>query len=242
MQTTDTLLDTLLEGRPHALRSALQQWLGSSRRFAAFVETHRDKIRKKLRLAQDAGTAEDLRWELEVAYLLHEDKRFTVRYEAYSRAQPFGPDYRVDYTTSFAFNVEVTRVRSAVTSDENSGNRAEREARRLAETACNKLHQLMPGLPNVVVIGVQEMQVDEAGFAGEIASMRRGVERSDPAIMMRVGFKNSPAFIKAYERLSAVIARSTDGTVAFLWRNASAKAPLPAKAITALRGCFIAGA
>jgi hypothetical protein len=54
-----------------------------------------------------------------------------------------------------------------------------------------------------------------------------------------MGFNSTPAFIKAYERLSAIIARSTDGKAAFLWRNPSAKSPLPAKAITALRNCFI---
>jgi hypothetical protein len=239
MQTTDTLLEYLLDGQPNALRSELQRWLGSSRRYAAFAETHRDKIRKKIRLAQDAGAVEDLKWELEVAFLLIEDKRFTVSYEAYSRAQPFGPDFRVSYTTSFDFNVEVTRVRGAITSEDDIDDRAEREARRLAETACNKLHQLMPGMANVVAIGVPELAVDEAGFAAAMSAVRRGMEKGDPAVMSRMGFNSTPAFIKAYERLSAIIARSTDGKAAFLWRNPSAKSPLPAKAITALRNCFI---
>jgi hypothetical protein len=241
MQTTDTLLEYLLDGRPQALRPALQQWLSTSRRFTAFVEENRDKIRKKIRLAQDAGAIEDLKWELEVAYLLHNDKRFNVSYEAYSRAQPFGPDFRVSYTTSFAFNVEVTRVRSAI-AEEDAGNRAEREARRLAETAVNKLHQIVPGMPNVVAIGMSELSADEAGFAAVMGAVRRGVEQGDLAVMTRIGFNSTPAFIKAYERLSAVIAHSQDGSAAFLWRNPSARAPLPAKAITALRNSFITSA
>jgi hypothetical protein len=237
MKSIIALLDELFDGRPYALRPALQQWLSTSRRFTAFVEGNRDKIRKKIRLARDAGAVDDLKWELEVAFLLHEDKRFTVSYEAYSRVQPFGPDFRVSYTTSFVFNVEVTRVRSAIT-EADAGNRAECEARRLAETAFNKLHQLMPGMPNVVAISVPAQEIDEAGFAAVMSAVRRDMEKGDPVIMMRTGFNSTPAFIKAYGRLSAVIARSMNGSAAFLWRNPSARAPLPAKAITSLRHCF----
>lgn len=234
MKTID-LLDELFDGRPHALRLSFQQWLSSSRRFTAFVEDNHDKIRKKIRLRHAPEEIADLKWELEVAYLLHNDRRFTVNYEAYSRAQPFGPDYRVTYTTSIAFNVEVTRVRSAIAGDD-----PQREARRLAETTCNKLHQVMPNMPNVVVVGVPELTADEAGFAAEMASVRRSAEKRDAVVLSRLGFDSTPAFIKAIERLSAVIVCNVDGSApAFLWHNPQAKMPLPAKVTTALQNCFI---
>ncbi len=129
MKTLDLLLDDLFDGRPHALRPAMDQWLSSSRRFAGFVENNRDKIRKKLRLKQALAEAADLQWELQVAFLLHNNKRFTVHYEAYTRAQPFGPDFRVQYTTSVDFNVEVTRMRSAIAGDDREGRHVMRNHR-----------------------------------------------------------------------------------------------------------------
>lgn len=239
MKTIDSLLDELFDGRPHALRPAFQQWLLSSRRFTAFVEDNRDKIRKKIRLKQAPAEAVDLQWELAVAFLLHNDKRFTVNYEAYSRAQPFGPDFRVSYTTSTDFNVEVTRVRSVIAGDD-----PQQIARRLAETACNKLHQVMPNMPNVVAIGVPALANDEAGFAAAMAGIRRSVEQRDTILLARLGFDNTPAFIKAVERLSAVIVCDavSETPAAFLWQNPQAKLPLPAKVITAVRAAFIAKA
>jgi hypothetical protein len=239
MKTLDALLEDLFDGRPHALRPAMQQWLATSRRFAAFVEDNRDKIRKKIRLKQAPEEAADLQWELEVAHQLHEDKHFSVRYEAYIRAQPFGPDFRVRYTTSMDFNVEVTRVRSAIAGDD-----PQHAARRLAETACNKLRQMMPNMPNVVAIGVLAIVTDEAGFAAAMTGMRRSAEQRDAVVLSRLGFDSTPAFIKAVERLSAVIVckAASETPVAFLWQNPQAKAPLPAKIVTALRTCFIAPA
>lgn len=229
MKTIDVLLDEMFDDRPHALRSAFQQWLTASRRFTAFVEDNRDKVRKKIRLRHEPAEIADLKWELEVAYRLHNDKRFTVQYEAYTRAQPIGPDYRVEFTTSFAFNVEVTRLHNAIEGD---------GARRLAETACNKLHQVMPNMPNVVAIGVPALTADEASFADAMAILRAGVEKREPSIMVRLPFNNTAQFIRAFEQLSVVVIRSTDDAQAFLWRNPAAKSTLPAKALTALRNCF----
>lgn len=236
MNTRDALLDDVFDGLPHALRPALDQWLTSSRRFAGFVEVNRDKIRKKLRLKQSPPEAADLQWELQVAFWLHNDKRFSVNYEAYSRAQPFGPDFRVRYTTSVDFNVEVTRMRNAI-----AGDGPQHSARRLAETACNKLHQMMPNMPNVVAIGVPVVTTDEAGFAAAMAGIRRSAEQRDAVALSRLNFASTPAFIKAIERLSAVMVCDAlnETPAAFLWQNPNARAPLPAKVVAALRGCFI---
>ena len=44
------LIAYVFEGRTHLLSSDLRQWMENSARFTAFVETYRDKIRKKLGL------------------------------------------------------------------------------------------------------------------------------------------------------------------------------------------------
>ena len=157
MKVNDALLDYLFEDQRHVLRPVIAQWFETSRRYVAFVTDNRDKIRKKLRLKQDPGALEDLRWELEAAYLLHLDKRFMVTYEPYTRGQPFGPDYTVTYTTSLSFDMEVTRVR--IMGDDG--------VRRVIETIYGKLIQLSPNRSNVMVIGVVEA-VDASMIESEL--------------------------------------------------------------------------
>jgi hypothetical protein len=243
VKANEVLLDYLFSGQTHVLYAALKNWLAASRRYAAFVSANRDKVRKKIRLTHDPATAADLRWELEVAFLLHGDKRFTLVYEPYARGQPFGPDFCVAYTTSFAFNVEVTRVRVAV-GDANASEGKPGEVRRLVETTSNKLYQLLPNAPNVVAIAAPGLISGESDFAAEIASLRRSVEQGDRATTTRHHVDNASHFFKAYERLSSVIVRgytlNAEDTAAgaFLWLNPQARQPLPAKAVTALRRCF----
>lgn len=243
MTVNAALLDYLFDGQAHVLRPTLQRWLAASRRYAAFVAENRDKIRKKIGLTNDPATTADLRWELEVAYLLHADKRFTLAYEAYTREQSFGPDFRVTYTTSFSFNVEVTRVR-IVTGDADVATRKQQEARRLVETTRNKLYQLMSNTPNVIAIAAPNLATSETGFAAEMAHVRRSAEKRDPAIIVRHRFDSASSFLKAHERLSLVIVRDYapegEGTPAgvFLWHNPAARQPVPVKAITALHHCF----
>ena len=75
---TDELLTTLFDGQPHLLAAPMAAWLGSSRRFTAFVNTHHTKIRKKLRTAQEPESLHDLQLELETAYLLLREKSLSV--------------------------------------------------------------------------------------------------------------------------------------------------------------------
>src|SRR5512134_1696945 len=59
----DELLAYLFDGQPHILAPSMERWLAASRLFTAFVTTFRDKIRKKLRTAQDPETLQDLQLE-----------------------------------------------------------------------------------------------------------------------------------------------------------------------------------
>ncbi len=67
------------------------EWMEASSRFTAFVETYRDKIRKKIRLTREPESALDLRGELDVAYCLLNDRRLAVAYEPYASAKNAAP-------------------------------------------------------------------------------------------------------------------------------------------------------
>ena len=148
--------------------------------------------------------------------------------------QPFGPDYAVTYTTSFTFNFEVTRVRVAGDSDENT--------RRVIDAVCGKLTQLTPNTPNVIVVGTSG-EVNAAIFADEMKQVKRRVEANDLVFLTRYGFRNIARFFKYFERLSTVIVDPNDKDIesqlpSFVWTNPAATSALPAKALTALRQCF----
>ncbi len=64
---TDELLAYVFDGQSHLLAEPMAAWLASSRRFAAFVASFRDKIRKKVRATQEQESLLDLRLELETA-------------------------------------------------------------------------------------------------------------------------------------------------------------------------------
>ena len=105
------LITYLFEAKPHPLSDALMQWMEASPRFTAFVETYRDKIRKKIRVTRDPESALDLRAELEVAYSLLNDRRLAVAYEPYASVKKRGPDFAVTYRANLIFNIEVARMR-----------------------------------------------------------------------------------------------------------------------------------
>src|SRR5690606_12299679 len=108
----DELLNYIFDARPHPLISTFNTWLTATRRFATFVTTNRDKIRKKLRVAQDPETILDVRLELETAYLLLQERTLNLIYEPQPSGQSRRPDFAVTYTTSLTFIVEVTRQRA----------------------------------------------------------------------------------------------------------------------------------
>ncbi|MEO8356425.1 MAG: hypothetical protein ABI621_10955 [Chloroflexota bacterium] len=89
------LIAYVFEGQPHMLSGALLQWMEESARFTSFVETHRDKIRKKIRVTREPESVLDLRGELDVAYCLLNDRRLAVVYEPYASAKGRGPDFTV---------------------------------------------------------------------------------------------------------------------------------------------------
>jgi len=130
------------------------QWMEASSRFTAFVETYRDKIRKKIRVARQPESVLDLRGELEVAYCLLNDRRLAVAYEPYASAKRRGPDFAVTYRTNLVFNIEVARIR--VAESELGGIELPRKAERIVRILLDKLGQMQPGMANLLVIHTRE--------------------------------------------------------------------------------------
>lgn len=213
-------------------------WLGGrmmgSPRFRAFVEEHRDKIGKKARAARDAEGVRDLALELEVAYRLLGERRFALRYEAYAAGKTRGPDFTVIYKERPAGNVEVKRLRGALDAGAFG---------KWGNAVCDKVAQLPPSIPNVVLIGAQGR--DAAGFdaAGALSRLRRLAEDGDDTFFARRGYQDARDFLRTLPRLSAVLyvagwdADAPDTVT--LWVNALAKHLVAPEVARMLAGAWV---
>lgn len=208
-------------------------WMDESPRFAAFIELHRDKIRKKIRGLRDDEGLRDLACELLVAWRLLADRRCTLTYEPLLAGKTRGPDFAVTFKGHVAVNVEVKRLRAGVT------------AARLADAVCDKLGQLPPGSPNVLVVcasaGEAASHDSSPAFdlAAALALLRAAAERSDPALFARHGYRAPADFFRGFLRLSAVRLRipweaDAPAAASALWSNPQARHPLPSALQAAL--------
>src|SRR5690606_38177844 len=111
--TRDALLTALLDAGPHPLAEPLRAWRSSSRRFTAFLQAHASKVRKKLRTTTDPEGVQDLRLELETAYLLLRERALSVEFEPLKAGGGRSPDFAVTFTTSVTFLLEATRLQAA---------------------------------------------------------------------------------------------------------------------------------
>lgn len=234
----DELLRYLFDGQSHILAPPMAAWLGSSRRFTAFVNTFRDKIRKKLRVTQDQETLYDLRLELETAYLLLQERNLSVAYEPEHAGPGRSPDFAVNFTTSLTFMVEVTRLRGGakemmITSDD--GRPLEEE--RLADAICSKLGQLLLQRSNVLIIGVEVPLLSQKDLQELMLRIQQRAEARDSVLWQRYGFRDRADLIRHYQRLSEVLLRGFESRAeqpVLAWVNPQARHPLPARVRTAL--------
>ena len=235
---TNELLNYLFDGKPHLIYEPMAAWLGNSRRFTAFVTDFRDKIRKKLRVTRDPETLLDLRLEFETAYLLLQERTLSVAYEPEQSKQVRSPDFAVTYTTSLAFMVEVTRLRTVSKPELSSPtNGVSLEGERLPDAICSKLGQLLPRRGNVLVVGVDTLRLTQTDLQSIILRIQKRAERSDSAFWARYGFPDRAEFFRHYHRLSEVIVRGLERQAdqsLVSWVNSQAKHPLPGKVRAAL--------
>jgi hypothetical protein len=229
----EDLLLYVLPTPEHQLAAPLGVWLHTSRPFAAFAATYRDKIRKKIRSARDEAALLDLRSELEIAFLLLQEPRFTMIYEPAGQGKTRGPDFAVTFKGANTFNIEVTRMRPAVRALSAELAEAERETlehertqERLLDIVAGKLQQLQAGGANVLVIVADGAPVDLADLQTAMSALRMRAEQSDDHVLKRGGFRGPPDFFKHYQRLSAVALRRTYREVSYplgVWSNNQAR-------------------
>ncbi len=221
------LIAYLFDGQTHLLSGELYQWMEESARFTSFVETYRDKIRKKIRVISEAESALDLRGELEVAYRLLSDRRLAVAYEPYASTKGRGPDFAVTYRVNLVFNVEVARMR-AEEGDFNGQNLLRKEERFL-RILLYKLGQMQSGMRNLLVIHMQRELVRLIDVNRLMQGIKTRVEGKDPAFYAVSRYTSPAAFYKDFLRLSGILVWSTEPQ---LWVNKQAR---PALAMEVLR-------
>ena len=205
--------------------TAFGEWLGSSRRFAAFVEEHLTKVRKKLRTAGDEEGAFDVLYELEVAHRVASVKAHGLTYEPFGSKEP-GPDFAVTFNGRPWFLLEVTRSGEAGASPQ-----------RIARAVTLKLRQLRPEGPNVVLVGV-DAAPSEQELGSAVAEATRAAEAAQDDHFARLGLRDRKAFFQHYERLAAVVVRSTgplgQGVEVVSWFNPRARRQVEMRGLLAL--------
>lgn len=222
----DEILTYLFDGQPHPLAKPMETWLADSRRFTTFVNTFYTKIRKKFRATQGTESLLDLRLELETAYLLLRESALSVVYEPLPIRQSRGPDFAVTFTTSTVFMLEVTRLRMVDDVEE-----------RLADMVCSKLGQLPSQRSNVLLVGVETVELTSDSLRAVMLRLQQRVERADASFVQRYGFRDRADFFQHYLRLSELLVREPNlqtGKSVIGWVNPQAKYPLPGKVRTAL--------
>lgn len=226
----DDLLTYLFDGQHHPLAPSLATWLTGSRRFAAFVDTFRDKIRKKLRTTHDPEMLQDLRLELETAYLLLREPALSVVYEPKQSELVRSPDFAVSFTTRMTFMVEVTRFRAE---PKNLLAAAQTQVNeRLADMICRKLSQLLPQRSNVLIVGVDNQAITQNALQATLLGLQQRVESNDTALLHRHRFRDRADFFRHYQRLSEVLMRGSESLE--VWVNRQAKHPIPSPVRTVL--------
>lgn len=226
------LTDYVVDGRTDdPLAEELLGWMEASPRFRAFVEVHRDKVRKKLRGAAGEEARQDVRTELRVASLLVADRRIELGFEAYGAGRA-GPDFTVTYRGDRAFNVEVTRLHR------------DPGASRYGGPLLSKLRQLPTSVPNAVVVAVDGHRADAFDLGSVTRALRQRADDGDDAFFRSRGLDGTRGFHARYLRLGAIVAWADEGAAdarAVLWANRSARIAVPERAGRALLACLRAG-
>ena len=221
------LIAYVFEGQPHLLSGELTRWMEDSPRFTAFVETYRDKVRKKIRLAREPESALDLRGELEVAYCLLNDRRLSVVYEPYASAKRRGPDFAVTYRANLVFNVEVARMRAEESGVD--GIDLARKEERFLRILLYKLGQMQPGMSNLLVIHTRNDLARLMDLGRLMQGIKTRVEGKDPSFYEISRYASPAAFYKDFLHLSGIVLWAA---AAQLWVNKQAR---PALAENVLR-------
>ena len=227
----------LFEGAPaHArgLAAELLGWMDASARFTGFVETYRDKIRKKIRVTREVEGVLDLRGELVIARCLLADRRLAVAYEPYASTGRRGPDFAVTYRANLVFNIEVARIRADApdgAAELSDAKELERKALRVERILLDKLGQMQPGMPNLLVIHTRAGLAQAIDLAGLMQAVKTRVESKDPAFFAATRYDSPAAFYKDFLLLSGILLWGGN-----LWVNKQARPGMDEKVIRLVGG------
>ena len=220
------LIAYLFEGQPHPLSGTLLSWMDASSRFVDFLETYRDKIRKKIRVARDPQSTLDVFGELAAACALLADRRFDVAYEPYASAKQRGPDFAVTYRVNLTFNVEVARLR--MESGRADGAVRARIEERIIRILLNKLGQMQPGMANLLTILAREETARSIDLSALLHDIKTRVEAKDPVFYTASRYTGPAAFYRDFLHLSGIVLWSPG---AQLWINKQARPALDEKVL-----------
>ncbi len=228
MVTTDELLGEIFDNKKPAFYADFEGWLRGSRRFKAFAQEYRVKIRAKLKNAHDEGSIKDLRAEMETAALLLNEERFTLEYEKYTALKERGPDFTVTFKTHTPFNVEVRRIGRLEMGDGD----VDARALKLVLVLLDKVGQMRPGMLNLLWLAVEgEILKDDVVRA--LTALRMLAERKTDDLFIRYGFKDAAHFLREFRRLSGIVTRRS-GEIAF-WENSLAGQKAPPEIVAAIQ-------
>jgi hypothetical protein len=227
--SVDRLLEHLMDGVVAVdLSDELRAWLHASPRLRAFADAHRDKIRKKLRTARDAGSLLDVRAELRAAHLLLADRRLDLEFEAFGSTKG-GPDFVVRFRSGRSFGCEVTRMRREPAGVGDGG------------PLLGKLRQMTAGMANLLVIAADGTRAADLDVDGAVRALRSRADVKEESFFTRRGFTGTRDFHARFSRLGGVITwcEAGDGDArAEPWTNASARIALPPPAMAAVLACL----
>ncbi len=197
------LIAYVFEGQSHRLSGEFLQWMEASAPFTEFVQTYRDKIRKKIRVTSQPESILDLRGELEVAYGLLNDRRLAVAYEPYASAKRRGPDFAVTYRANLVFNIEVAHLRA----EESGVGEIDlpRKEERILRIVLDKLGQMQPGMANLLVIHTRPELARSIDLARLMQELKTRVEGKDPSFYAISGYTGPAAFYKDFLHLSGIL-------------------------------------
>lgn len=229
------ILAYIFDGKTHLLSKDLSHWVETSARFAAFVETYRDKIRKKIRVIQNPESFLDLRCELETAYRLLNDRRLALAYEPYASAKLRGPDFAVTYRANLTFNIEVARIR--VEESMPGAAALERKQERVVSVLLDKLGQMQPAMPNLLLIQTREELAESFDLGALMQKIKIRAESKGSTLFAASRYSNSANFFRDFLHLNGVLLWAA-GTQ--LWINKQARLALPEK-VARLVSVLIAG-
>jgi hypothetical protein len=227
MSALDDLLNEIFDGTRPPFYPEFAEWVRGSRRFRAFATSYRGKIRSRLRNIRDEGGLKDLRAELETAFVLLREERFTLEYERYAASKQRGPDFTVMFKTHTPFNIEVRRIRSREWDDD-----ADARLTKLMAVLCDKVGQMPPGIVNMLWL-ITEREISEAELIRAVTTLRQLAEHKTEEFFTKRGFESAAEFIRQFQRLSGVILRQPDKSV--IWMNALAHHKPPPEIVTALQ-------